>query len=125
MPGMVARFGYRREIRAGQECQARGPGKGARLQENRDSDHVSRPLTLGLKGKHIVDPARSQADPRDSNLLNVINVTSNKGVFAHLLRHRYYRRSCRSTTKEQIEKQSSGAPSPSLERMSTLDRTLT
>jgi hypothetical protein len=63
MPGMVAYFGYRREIRAGQECLVSGPGKGVRLQENRDNDHVSRPLTLGLRHKHIVDPACPQADP--------------------------------------------------------------
>jgi len=54
---MVARLGYRRETRAGQECQVSRPGICGRLQENRDGDHVGRSLTLGLKGKHIVDPA--------------------------------------------------------------------
>lgn len=63
-----------------------------RLQENPDSDHVSRPLTLDLKGKHIADPARPPADRRDFNLMDVINVTPIKGAFTHLLRHQYYRR---------------------------------
>jgi hypothetical protein len=75
MPGMVARLGYRREIRAGQECQARAPGKTARLQENRDSDHVSLPLRLGPKGKWIADPAHPLANRRGSNLMDVMNIT--------------------------------------------------
>ena len=77
-----------------QECLARlpvwaidakfAPGECVGLHENRDIDHLSRPLTLGLKGKRIIDPARVPADGRGFSLIAVRNVALFQGAFVYL-----------------------------------------
>jgi hypothetical protein len=76
MPGAGVCLGYRREIRAGQEC---------RLPENRESDRPRGPLALSIKGRHIADPARVPADPRVSVSVTVRYLTLAGKAFVHFL----------------------------------------
>ena len=76
-PARVSVWGYRREIRAGQEC---------RLPQDPESDRPRGPLTLSVKGRHIVDPARTPADPRVSVSVTVRYLTFSGMASVHFLR---------------------------------------